>query len=437
MSSSHDSGRGPEGHAQADQERPGDEERQEIFRKRSFFLWWVLACAIGGVVASYSILFEMLFFVPVFGGVLGVAQWLVLQSYLRRAGLWVLASFFGWLAGAMVRMILLVGAFPGAATTDPGTSILGLDPYFVYEPVVWAIFGLAQGLVLLLILRSRSLGLVLLWVLATSLGGIFHAAIRYLLLFTLALQGTGGEEGSVGAILGETWFLSEGFGLALYGIPTGLVLAQVVGRAYAARPEIRSTVTAETPAPTRAPSPPLGRRGLMLALAIVVWMFVLFIGAWWSIRELTGIGCSSGERAAINEFPHYGDSQAEPYSGEVSCNAKYVTDATRDEVLGYYEDRLLENDWEILGVWAADPPKGIEFFGERLSDVSEAPEEVRAGLGARQGDYRYGVTYHPPEEGMAVEADVPESELSGDEAFVLVEVTDEPEPPGGKGSFPK
>ncbi len=170
------------------------------------------------------------------------------------------------------------------------------------------------------------------------------------------------------------------------------------------------------------------RRGLMIALAIVVGLVVLLIGAWWGIRELTGIGCSSGERTAINEFPHYDDSRAEPYSGEVSCNARYTTDATRDEVLGYYEDRLLENGWEIVGVWAADPPKGIEFFGERLSDVSEAPEEVRAGLGARRGDYRYGVTYHPPGE---------DPEVPGDEALVLVEVTDEPEPPGGKGGFPK
>ncbi len=67
----------------------------------------------------------------------------------------------------------------------------------------------------------------------------------------------------------------------------------------------------------------------------------------------------------------------------------------------------------------------------------EAPEGVRAGLGVRRGDYRCGVTYHPPEEDMAVEANVPEPELSGEEAFVLVEVTDEPEPPGGKNSFPK
>ncbi len=175
---------------------------------------------------------------------------------------------------------------------------------------------------------------------------------------------------------------------------------------------------------------------MAMTLVIVVGALVLLIGAWWAIEEITGIGCDSGERAAIEEFPHYGDRRIEPYSGEVSCNVRYPTRASRDEILGYYDERLRENGWEVGGFWAADPPKGIEFFGERLSDVSEAPESVGGGLGARRDGYRYAVAYSPPGTGDPGETPAGE-EVSAEDAEVVVEVNDEPEPPGGKGGFPK
>ncbi len=177
--------------------------------------------------------------------------------------------------------------------------------------------------------------------------------------------------------------------------------------------------------PTRPPASPWyrSRRGIVIAAAPLVLVVLGVVGAWWGIRELTGIGCSSGERAAMEEFPHYGDRWIRPYSGEVSCNARYTTDGTREQVLGYYDERLRENGWQVRSVWAADPPRGIEVFGEQPSDISEAPEWVRSGLGARRGDYSYGVTYHPPGESP---------EESGEEAMVLVEVSDEP-----GGGFPK
>jgi hypothetical protein len=145
---------------------------------------------------------------------------------------------------------------------------------------------------------------------------------------------------------------------------------------------------------------------------------------WGGLKELTGVGCSSREQGVLKEFPHYSDQRIEAYSGEVSCNVRYPTKANREEVLGYYDRQLRENGWEVGGYWAADPPKGIEVFGEQLSDILEAPEEgVRSGMGAIRGDYRYGVTYHPPGES---------SEVSPGQAEVMVQVTDEPLPPGGE-----
>ncbi len=191
--------------------------------------------------------------------------------------------------------------------------------------------------------------------------------------------------------------------------------------------------------PTHSPRFPwYRRRPDVLALVIIVGLSALvallifgplFLMVISSIFGLSGAGCSSNERVVLEEFSHYGDQQASPYSAEVSCNASYTTNATRDEILGHYDQQLRENGWEVIGVWAANPPQGIEVFGEQLSDISKAPEEgVRAGLGARRGDYTLGITYHPPGESP---------EFTSDKAGVLVEVTDEPTLPGGKGGFPK
>ena len=153
---------------------------------------------------------------------------------------------------------------------------------------------------------------------------------------------------------------------------------------------------------------------------------VLGYGGVWACQELTGVGCSSRERAVLEEFPHYGDQQYTPFSGEVSCNAHYPLRATRSEVLGYYDERLRENGWEVGGYWAADPPQGIEVFGDELSDLEEAPEDpekvVRAGLGARRDEYSYTVEYYPPGSPAASA----ESGGSEDEAMVQVAVSDEP-----------
>ena len=163
----------------------------------------------------------------------------------------------------------------------------------------------------------------------------------------------------------------------------------------------------------------------LLALAFAAYGLPLVLG-------LLGGGCPSGQRAVLQEFDHYEPHWTGPYAAEASCNARYTTQGSREDVLGYYDKRLRENGWEVGGYWAADPPQGIEVFGEQLSDLAQAPEEgVRSGLEARRGDYSYSVEYYPP--GSPVVG--AEAGGSEDEAMVVVAVTDEPRAGGkvGKG----
>jgi hypothetical protein len=146
----------------------------------------------------------------------------------------------------------------------------------------------------------------------------------------------------------------------------------------------------QIPGQDSALSHPWYRRGLdMLVFSMVVGLCALVGLVLLGGPALLG-GCSTEERAVYEEFPHYGDRQLKPYSGEVSCNVRYPTRASRDEILGYYDEQLRVNGWEVGGYWAADPPKGIEVFGEQLSDLSEAPESVGGGIGARRDDYSTG-----------------------------------------------
>ena len=174
--------------------------------------------------------------------------------------------------------------------------------------------------------------------------------------------------------------------------------------------------------------------GISVVLALLALTFALY--GLPLVLGLLGVGCLSGQRAVLQEFEHYESHWTGPYAAEASCNARYTTQGSREDVLGYYDERLRENGWEVGGYWAANPPQGIEVFGEQLSDLAQAPEkEVRAGLEARRGDYSYSAEYYPPGSPAATA----EAGGSGDEAMVVVSVSDDPGAGGkvGKGGSPK
>ena len=189
--------------------------------------------------------------------------------------------------------------------------------------------------------------------------------------------------------------------------------------------------------PIRSPRPPWYRRypglivlGVSVGLSVLLLALAHFVVP--IVSGLVGGVCrSSGEQAVLEEFHHYTDQQLRPYSAEVSCNVRYTASASREEVLGHYDEQLHKNGWEVGGYWAANPPQGIEVFGEKLSDLEQAPEEgVRSGLEARRGDYSYVVEYYPP--GSAAAA--AEAGASEEEAMVIVGVTDEPGADGKVGA---
>ena len=91
----------------------------------------------------------------------------------------------------------------------------------------------------------------------------------------------------------------------------------------------------------------------VLAAAVAVGLLVIFVGE--LLFYLSWSDCLGGERAALNEFPHYADLQSGPRPLQGACEVRYTTEASRKEVLGYYDERLRKNGWRVLGYEAYHP----------------------------------------------------------------------------------
>ena len=107
-----------------------------------FWLWWVLASAVGFTVAAAAdnAVSEALDFV-VYGVPVGVTQWLVLRRQVSRAGWWILATIAGFAGGESLRLVVNDSVAVG--------ELLGMA-------VALAVFGAITGGALVWLLRQRA-----------------------------------------------------------------------------------------------------------------------------------------------------------------------------------------------------------------------------------------------------------------------------------------
>ena len=192
----------------------------------SLLAWWVVGCAVGGFIGGLGYVAQFTGELILFGGLLGLAQWIVLRRYLWRAGFWVVASFFGWVV-AQVAVISIQGAFPGLVDFTHRITRDDVFAYALFDPFVWAIYGTFQGVLLFAVLRRAAVAWIVPWIFASASGGVFGAAALYLELD--ALLGTWGE--GFGGFISVAVY--QGVICALYGVFTGLVLYGALRRAGA------------------------------------------------------------------------------------------------------------------------------------------------------------------------------------------------------------
>lgn len=150
--------------------------------------------------------------------------------------------------------------------------------------------------------------------------------------------------------------------------------------------------------------------GLSALLAAV------FVGGSYVLSTLSD--CSGRERAIVEEYPHHSDRRIATYPWTFSCSVRYTTDASRREVLGYYDGLLRREGWEVMGFQTASGRRYVS--GKRLSGLWRLPESAGGVLVARRGGYSYWVSYEPPNK--------EDPDLPNDEALVVVLVNDHPPP---------
>ena len=159
----------------------------------------------------------------------------------------------------------------------------------------------------------------------------------------------------------------------------------------------------------------------LLAGVVAVGLLVVFVGG--SVFYLSWSACLGGERAALTEFSHYADPESGPSPLMGACEVRYTTQASRGEVLGYYDQRLRKNGWNVLGYMTVyRPPKGMELPVKQLSKLLEAPESAGGSLTARRGNYNYSVSYEPP--------NTKDPDLPDDRALVMSSVIEKGGKPG-------
>ena len=128
--------------------------------------------------------------------------------------------------------------------------------------------------------------------------------------------------------------------------------------------------------------------------------------------------CSARERAIVEEYPHHGDRRIATYPWTFSCSVRYTTDAGRKEVLGYYNEVLRREGWEVVGFQTSSGRRYVS--GKRLSRLWRLPESAGGVLVARRGGHSYWVSYDPPDKNVP--------DLPNDEALVVVLANDHPPP---------
>ena len=157
----------------------------------------------------------------------------------------------------------------------------------------------------------------------------------------------------------------------------------------------------------------------MVAVAIgglLVLSVLAFVGGSYLLSDLSD--CSGQERAIVEEYPHHGDRRIATYPWTFSCGVRYTTDASRKEVLGYYDELLRKEGWQVMGFQTASGREHVS--GERLSELWDVPASADGTLVARRGGYSYWVSYEPPN---SEDPDLPD-----DEALVMVSANDHPPP---------
>lgn len=133
----------------------------------------------------------------------------------------------------------------------------------------------------------------------------------------------------------------------------------------------------------------------LLAAVVAAGLLAVFVGG--SVFYLSWSACFGGERAALTEFSHYADPDSGPAPSMGACQVRYTTRASREEVLGHYDERLRNSGWDVLGYQAYHPYKrGIGGEYDQLSEALKTPGAAVASLAARKDGYNYWVTYEPP-----------------------------------------
>jgi hypothetical protein len=106
----------------------------------------------------------------------------------------------------------------------------------------------------------------------------------------------------------------------------------------------------------RRSSPNLLKRVPLIVFGGAFVLFVVWAGIGWFLTA--SAGCSGKERAIATQYTHYGGRRPTSYPWSSHCGVSYTTDASMEEVFGYYDKLLRKKGWNVVGFRAEHYPEG-------------------------------------------------------------------------------
>jgi hypothetical protein len=150
----------------------------------------------------------------VLGGVMGIAQWLVLRRHLPINAWWVLASIVGGALGLALGMPLAEAlALPAVETTARGAATVAIPwPVVLQAGVTGAVVGFVLGGAQWLLLR-HDLASTSWWIVVSGLGWMVGVGVGAALLPIVGLLGallvSGLSGGAITGIVMQRWLRQE------------------------------------------------------------------------------------------------------------------------------------------------------------------------------------------------------------------------------------
>ena len=192
----------------------------------AFWLWWVLVSTISvfvgmffGITGLADSFPGIIMFGIMCGGVIGIAQWLVLRLYIKQVSRWILVTTLGWMIGWIV-IDVVINNYRRIMVDEWSTFIAII---VTFGAILGFVIGLMQWTVL-----NRRVAESIWWIIGSTLSSVVGSGVGFYVAHLLSKD-------IIDPMLGHPVFWLSFIAVfgSIYAISTGTLLTWLMGQSKA------------------------------------------------------------------------------------------------------------------------------------------------------------------------------------------------------------